>query len=70
MTKTNVSQPLTVVTNNFILDATDVQDPLCQDFSLLVVKLVRASVPIRLCTLCVLAVQSSTIALEQRSADS
>ena len=43
---------------------------LCQDYSMTEVKSVWASLPIMLCTLCILAVQSTTITLEQRSAES
>ena len=42
----------------------------CQDYSIAEVKLVRASVPIKLWTFCVLAAQSSTMTLGQRSAES
>ena len=65
VTTANDYQPVTIVTRNFVLDATDVLG-LC----MLDVKSVRASVPIRLCILCVLAVQSSLITLEQCSAES
>ena len=67
MSTTNDSQPLTVAVNNFILDATvmlDLHDRLSIRFQI-DLKLVRASVLIRLCILSISAVQSSTITLEQ-----
>ena len=63
----NDSQPLTVVTKIFVLDATGVLDPrdrFKSDFKI-DSKLVRASVLTSLYTLSVSAVQSSKITLEQ-----
>ena len=55
---TNDSLPLTAVTKNFNIEAADVLD-----YSMTGLKSVRANDPFRLCILCVLAVQSSTITL-------
>ena len=55
----------TVVTKNFVLDATYVIDLQSVDL-----KLAQANVFIILCTLSVSAVQSSTIKLEQRFVES
>ena len=68
MLTTNDSQSLTVVITNFVLDATAVLDP--QDRLQIDLKLVRATVLIRLCTLSVSSVQSSTITLEQHFLES
>ena len=69
MTTVNDSQPLTIVTKNFI-NATNILDPTLSKIQYDSVKSVQASVPIRLWSRYVLAVQNSIITLEQPSAES
>ena len=69
-TTSNDSQSLTVITKNCILDAAEIQDLTLSRIQYDDVKSVGASATIRLWTLCVLNVQSTTITLEQHSAES
>ena len=63
VTTANDSQPLTVLPKKFILNATDMVDPTLSRIQYDDVKSVWATVPIKLSSLCVLAVQSSAITL-------
>ena len=52
-------------TSSYMLQLSQIR--LCQYYSMIGIESVRACFPIRLCALCVLAVKSSTMTLEQRS---